>query len=64
MSRNIRRRIRTAAEIFTAPFVIAAASFSGLIIALTGDGVRDALSWAALALPIAAVLWAMHNRRI
>lgn len=44
---------------YAIPAIIAAASILGLILALTGDGVRDALSWAALATPIAAVTWAM-----
>lgn len=47
---------------FAVPVVIASVSTAGLVATLTGDGVRDALSWAALAVPVAAVGWAMRNR--
>jgi len=45
------------------PLLIAAASIVGLVAALTGDGWRDALSWAGLAVPVAATAWAMRVRR-
>lgn len=48
---------------YAIPAIVAAVSLLGLILALTGDGLRDALSWAALATPIAAVAWAMRGRR-
>lgn len=48
---------------FAIPTIIAAISLLGLILALTGDGVRDALSWAALTTPVAAVAWAMRGKR-
>ena len=48
---------------FAIPVVIATISSLGLLAALTGDGVRDALSWIALAVPIAAVAWAMRIQR-
>ncbi|WP_298090177.1 hypothetical protein [uncultured Sphingomonas sp.] len=47
---------------FAAPVLLALASIAGLVVALTGDGVRDVVSWAALALPIVAVGWAMRRR--
>ncbi len=47
---------------FAVPVLLALASILGLVIALTGDGARDVLSWAALALPIVAVGWAMRRR--
>jgi cyanate permease len=37
---------------------------AGLVSALTGDGWRDALSWLALAAPVAALIWAMRTRRL
>lgn len=46
---------------FMLPAGIAAASVLGLVIALTGDGWRDAVSWISLALPIAAVCWALRR---
>lgn len=49
--------------IFAIPLLLALASVVGLVIALTGDGLRDAASWIALAIPVFAVGWAMHARR-
>ena len=43
---------------FLLPFLIGLTSLIGLVAALTGDGVRDAIAWIALAIPIAAVAWA------
>lgn len=47
---------------FALPALIAAASLAGLIIALTGDGLRDAASWAGLATPLIAIAWAVRAR--
>ena len=49
--------------IFAIPLAIAAISVAGLIVALTGDGLRDAASWVALGVPLLAVGWAMKARR-
>ena len=49
--------------IFAVPLALAAASVVGLVAALTGDGWRDWISWLALALPVAAFLWAWRYRR-
>ena len=49
--------------IFAVPLLLALVSIVGLVVALTGDGWRDAISWALLALPILAVGWAMRARR-
>lgn len=49
--------------IFAVPLFIAILSIVGLVAALTGDGWRDALSWLALGVPVAAVGWAMKARR-
>ncbi|MBU0824280.1 MAG: hypothetical protein KKA44_14220 [Alphaproteobacteria bacterium] len=57
---NQRRGLRA---IFAIPLLLALASVAGLVIALTGDGLRDAASWAALAIPVLAVGWAMRARR-
>lgn len=56
-------RTRGLRAIFGIPLAIALFSLAGLVAALTGDGVRDMLSWAALAVPVAAVAWAMRARR-
>ena len=53
-------RLRT---IFAVPLLLALASIVGLVVALTGDGVRDAASWVALGVPVLAVGWAMKARR-
>lgn len=57
---NQRRGLRA---IFAIPLLLALASVAGLVIALTGDGLRDAASWAALAIPVLAVGWAMRAHR-
>ncbi len=57
------KRRQSLRAIFGIPLVIGLASIIGLVSALTGDGPRDALSWIALAIPVAAVGWAMRMRR-
>jgi hypothetical protein len=49
--------------VFAAPIAIGLFSTIGLVVALTGDGWRDALSWVALGVPVLAVAWAMKARR-
>lgn len=49
--------------IFAIPFLIALVSGIGLVSAMTGDGWRDALSWAGLMVPVVAVGWAVRARR-
>ena len=44
---------------FAIPTLLALLSLFALVVALTGEGWRDQLSWAALFIPIAAVLWAV-----
>lgn len=56
-------RSRTLRAIFALPLAIFVTGLAGLIIALTGDGWRDAASWAALSAPVAAAIWAMAKRR-
>ena len=58
----MKARLRLGA-IFRVPIAIAVLSIFGLVSALTGDGWRDALSWAGLAAPVLAVAWAMQARR-
>lgn len=50
-------------RIFAWPILIAVASLIGLVAALLGDGVLDALSWLGLAIPVVMVTWAMRARR-
>lgn len=48
---------------FAWPAVLAVLSLSGLLSALTGDGARDVLSWAALSAPVLAVFLARRHAR-
>lgn len=48
---------------FGAPVLIAVASLVGLVSALLGDGPRDWVSWAGLAVPVAVIIWALKARR-
>jgi hypothetical protein len=59
-----RRTLRQGSgTIFAAPLAIAVLSAVALVAALTGDGVRDVLSWVGLAVPVLTVAWAMRARR-
>lgn len=58
--RRPRQNLRT---VFAGPLALAVLSIVALVAALTGDGWRDALSWAGLAAPVLAVGWAMKTRR-
>lgn len=49
--------------IFALPLTLFVLVIAGLVIALTGDGWRDAAAWAALLAPVCAVIWAMCARR-
>jgi len=54
---------RSNRDIFAVPMLIAVLSLIGLVSALTGDGLRDVVSWATLGVPVAIVGWAMRRRR-
>ncbi|MCL9999919.1 MAG: hypothetical protein NBV68_11105 [Erythrobacter sp.] len=56
-------RPRALSAIFAWPLAIFVLGIAGLVIALTGDGCRDAAAWAALAAPLIAVVAAMRLRR-
>ena len=58
--RPARRSLR---EIFGAPLVIGVLSTIGLIAALIGDGVFDAVSWATLTVPVGLFAFYMWRRR-
>jgi hypothetical protein len=49
--------------IFAWPLAIFIVGLGGLITALTGDGWRDGVAWAALLAPVCAVIGAMRARR-
>jgi hypothetical protein len=56
-------RPRALSAIFAWPLALFALGIAGLVIALTGDGWRDAAAWIALAAPLLAVAAAMRLRR-
>lgn len=58
-----RRAANRLGAIFAWPLAIFLIGLAGLVVALTGDGWRDAASWLALAAPVAAVCWARRYRR-
>jgi hypothetical protein len=37
--------------------ILAAVTFCGLLSALLGDGIWDAVSWCALTIPLAVIVW-------
>lgn len=59
----MRRAPQGLSGIFAMPIAIALSIIVGLIVALTGDGARDAVAWGTLAIPVGAVAWAMRRRR-
>lgn len=50
-------------RIFAVPLLLALLSLAGLVVALTGDGWRDAAAWIALGIPVLVAGWAMKARR-
>lgn len=57
------RKSHSLHKIFAVPLTLAVMSVAGLVIALTGDGWRDAAAWAALGIPVLAVGWAIKVKR-
>jgi len=49
-------------RIFALPLLIGVISIVGLLAALLGDGVYDAVSWLGLGIPVAAVIYAYAKR--
>src|SRR5690606_2510118 len=47
----------TPGQMWQTPIMLVLISLVGLIAALIGDGWHDALSWAALTLPVAVIVW-------
>ncbi len=44
-------------KVYGSPLILAAITICGLLSALFGDGVWDALSWFALAIPLVVTVW-------
>ena len=49
-------------QVFAAPLAIAILSGIGLVSALLGDDIWDMLSWLALTVPVAVILWCWLRR--
>ena len=47
----------SSSQIWGMPIAIGVMSAVGLISALLGDGIWDTVSWIALAIPVAVILW-------
>lgn len=54
---------RASRNTFGIPILLATITAAGLLSALLGDDVWDALSWAALGLPVAVCLWFWLGQR-
>lgn len=48
---------RTFGQIFGVPILLAIVTAAGLLSALLGDGVWNALSWLALGIPLLVIAW-------
>lgn len=48
---------------FAMPALLAAATLVGLVVALTGEGWRDAVGWAGLGAPLLVAVLAWRGRR-
>lgn len=62
MPTAVPRKRRSLANIFAIPALVGVASLGGLLFALVGDGVWDALSWAALVLPVLLFVRSLRTR--
>ncbi len=49
--------------VFGVPAAIALVTFLGLVAALLGDGLFDAISWVGLLVPLLVIGWALRGRR-
>ena len=57
-----RRQRASVGRVFAIPSLLLLVSVAGLVLGLTGDGLRDALSWALLLIPILAAAVAFAKR--
>lgn len=44
-------------RVYDPVMILAAVTFGGLLSALLGDGIWDAVSWCALSIPLAVIAW-------
>ncbi|ODA68619.1 hypothetical protein A7A08_00450 [Methyloligella halotolerans] len=61
--RPAKRGTKSLGEIFFVPTLIGIVSMVGLIAALVGDGVWDAVSWASLGIPVIVTVWMVWGPR-
>lgn len=61
--RSAKSGTKTLGEIFFLPTVIGVLSLVGLIAALVGDGLWDAVSWASLGIPVIVTVWMIWGPR-
>ena len=59
----IRARYLSLTMVFAVPAVVAVLSLTGLVAALIGDGVWDAVGWLGLGACVAVLVWALIARR-
>jgi hypothetical protein len=52
-----RRRIRSLGEIFAMPVLLGVLSAIGLVVALLGDEIWDAVGWVGLGIPLLIAVW-------
>ncbi len=62
MSRPSRVAPQSVSRIFWLPMLLALGSLAGLVLGLTGDGWRDAVSALLLLLPLAAFVYSWRRR--
>jgi hypothetical protein len=56
---DLQREPRTLWQIFAVPLLLGILTTVGLVTALIGDGIWDALSWLTLAVPIAVCVYCL-----
>lgn len=49
-------------QIFAIPSALGLASAIGLVAALVGDGIWDAIGWLGLGIPIVTAVWCLWSR--
>lgn len=54
-----RRRIRSLGEVFAMPILLGLLSAIGLVVALLGDDIWDAVGWVGLGIPLLVAAWYM-----
>lgn len=50
-------------KVYGAATILAVITLAGLVFALFGDGIWDEVSWCALAIPLAVLIWKITGRQ-